>query len=443
MTKFFFSTCFPAAGKTTGSAKSTVGAPQVRLRHVVWLLAALGVNLGAATTGLAPAAYAQAKESLRPEVGRPLQAAEDALRAQKYKDALSRVREAEAIGGKSPYESYMIDRIRGAAAMGAGDNETAARSFESAMNSGRMSAADQAKVVQALASLYYRAGDYPKAIIWLQRAQKEGLGDGDTRALLVQAYYLSGDLPRAQKELQSDLDSGAKAGRAPTETQLKLLTSIAIKQNDKAAYLSALERLVANYPTKEYWADLLQRTQSKPGFSDRLTLDVDRLKLALGQLTTASGYMEMSQLALQAGFPAEGKKVVELGYKNGVLGTGAEAARHKRLQDLADKNAAEDARTMAASEAAATKNPEGTAMVNLGYAIVSAGQFDKGISMMEQGIARGGLKRPEDAKLHLGIAYLQAGKKAEGIKTLKTVQGADGTADLARYWIILANHPAA
>ncbi|GAC1417821.1 MAG: hypothetical protein NVSMB6_20010 [Burkholderiaceae bacterium] len=63
--------------------------------------------------------------------------------------------------------------------------------------------------------------------------------------------------------------------------------------------------------------------------------------------------------------------------------------------------------------------------------------------MMEQGIARGGLKRPEDAKLHLGIAYLQAGKKAEAIKMLKTVQGGDGTADLARYWIILANHPIA
>jgi len=41
--------------------------------------------------------------------------------------------------------------------------------------------------------------------------------------------------------------------------------------------------------------------------------------------------------------------------------------------------------------------------------------------------------------LHLGIAQLQAGKKAAAIKTLKTVQGNDGTADLARYWIIYAN----
>ena len=87
--------------------------------------------------------------------------------------------------------------------------------------------------------------------------------------------------------------------------------------------------------------------------------------------------------------------------------------------------------------------PIATAMVNLGYALVTAGQTDKGIKMMEDGIARGGLKRPDDARLHLGVAYLQAGKKAEAIKTLKTVQGTDGAADLARYWVIMANHPAA
>ncbi len=394
-----------------------------------------------ADIGLIGTAQAQAAEKIRPEIGKPLQAAQDAIRAQKYRDALNRVHEADAVGGKTPYETYMIDRTRGAAAMGAGDNETAGRSFEAALNSGRVAQGEQAKIIQALASLYYRAGDYPKAIIWLQRASKDGVGDGEDRALLIQAYYLNGDMAKAQKELQADLAAGEKAGRAPSEIQLKLMASIAAKQNDTGAYVATLERQVANYPTKESWADLLQRTQRKPGFADRLTLDIDRLKLAIGQLTSTADFMEMSQLALQQGLPAEGKKIVELGYKNGALGTGTEAARHKRLQDLANKSAADDQKTMATSEADAVKAKDGTAQVNLGYALVTAGQADKGIAMMEEGIAKGGLKRPDDARLHLGIAQLQAGKKAEAIKTLKTVQGTDGTADLARYWIILANHP--
>ena len=415
----------------------------VRLKLVAVLVAALGLNVATGLVGMTPAAHAQARESVRPELAKPLQAAQDAIRAQKFKEALNRLRDVDAIGGKSAFEQYMVDRTRGAAAMGAGENELAGRSFESALNSGRMSAGDQAKVVQALISLYYRAQDYPKAIFWMQRAIKDGSADNETRALLVQSYYLSGDLTRAQKELQNDLAAAERAGRAPSEGQLQLMANLASKQNDKAAYVATMERLVANYPTKAYWADLVSRVQGKPGFADRLVLDLDRLKLALGQINTSADYMEMSQLALQAGFPAEGKKIVDNGYAKGVLGTGAEAARHKRLQDLADKNAAEDLKNLAANEAEAQKAKDGTALVNLGYALVTAGQTDKGIAMIVEGITRGGLKRPDDARLHLGLAYLQAGKKADAIKTFKTVQGTDGTAELARYWIILTNRPLA
>ncbi|MBC7415037.1 MAG: tetratricopeptide repeat protein [Herminiimonas sp.] len=414
-----------------------------RLKLIAVLVAAIGINVATGLIGVAPAAHAQAKESVRPELAKPLQAAQDAIRAQKFKEALNRLQAVDAIGGKTPFETYMVDRTRGAAAMGAGENELAGRSFESALNSGRMNAGDQAKVVQALISLYYRAQDYPKAIVWMQRAIKDGTADNETRALLVQSYYLSGDLPRAQKELQNDMAAADRAGRAPTESQLQLMANLASKSNDKAAYVATMERLVANYPTKAYWADLLSRVQGKPGFADRLVLDLDRLKLALGQLSTTADYMEMSQLALQAGFPAEGKKIVELGFSKGVLGTGAEAARHKRLQDLANKNAAEDLKAMAANEAEAQKDKDGTALVNLGYDLVTAGQTDKGIALMQAGITRGGLKRPDDARLHLGLAYLQAGKKAEAIKAFKTVQGTDGAADLARYWIILTNRPMA
>ena len=72
---------------------------------------------------------------------------------------------------------------------------------------------------------------------------------------------------------------------------------------------------------------------------------------------------------------------------------------------------------------------------------MSAGQFDTGLALMEQGIAKGGLRRPDEAKLHLGIAYLSAGQKAKAIQTFRDVGGTDGTADLARLWLIHAQRP--
>jgi Tfp pilus assembly protein PilF len=69
------------------------------------------------------------------------------------------------------------------------------------------------------------------------------------------------------------------------------------------------------------------------------------------------------------------------------------------------------------------------------------GQFDKGIALMEQGIDKGDLKHPDDAKLHLGMAYLQADKKSKALQTFKAVQGTDGTSELAHLWAIAATHP--
>ncbi len=401
----------------------------------------VGMIATAHAQAAASAATAPAAESVRPEIAKPLQAAQDLVRAQKYKEALEQTALADAVPAKTPFETYMIDRTRGAAALASGDTATASRSFEAALAANRTAPDEQAKIVKAVAGMYYQAADYPKAIAWLQRAIKEGSADAETRNLLMQSYYLGGDMVQASRELQAELAAGEKAGRAPTETQLRLQMSIAVKQGDKAGTAAAMDRLIAAYPTKEYWADVMQRLRSKPGFADHLVLDFDRLKLALGQLNTTGDVTEMAQLSMQAGFPAEAKKVVDLGYQKGLLGSGPDAARHKKLQDAAGKSAADDLKTMASSETEARKGKDGTALVNLGFALVTAGQAERGIAMMEEGIARGGLRRPDEARLHLGIAYLQAGKKAEALKALATVQGTDGAADLARYWTILANRP--
>ena len=89
-------------------------------------------------------------------------------------------------------------------------------------------------------------------------------------------------------------------------------------------------------------------------------------------------------------------------------------------------------------QAAAAK--EGTGLVNIGLNLIFNGQNDKGLALMEQGMGKGGLKRPDDARLHLGYAYLLAGQKAKAAQTFKAVQGTDGSADLARLWLLQMQH---
>jgi hypothetical protein len=377
-----------------------------------------------------------AAQSLRPEVGKPLKDAGDALKAKRYADAAAKVREADNAPNKTAAEQAVIDRMRFAIAVPAGDISTEV----ALVSAGKLPAADQLRLVQAIAGQYYTQRDYTNAATWTQRYFKEGGTDPQMRAILLQSYYLAGDCGNVSRLLAGDLSEDT--GRAPPEDQLQMLYGCYLKSKDYAGQALALERLVAYYPKREYWADLLSRIERKPGFSDRLSLDVYRLKLATGLVTTTSDYMEAAQMALGDDYTAEAKKIVDQGYAAKILGSGTDVERQKRLADLAAKRYAEGQAALAKAEADANASHEGNELVTLGYNYVGYGQAAKGISLMEQGIKKGGLRRPEDAKLHLGIAYLQAGQKAKAQQILKTVGGTDGAADLARLWSLQARRTA-
>src|SRR3990170_4747695 len=102
-------------------------------------LAAALLGGGAVTGALLPATV-HAQDAVRPEVGKPLQAAQELIRARKFEEALAKVREADAVGGKTANENFLIERMRLAAASGAGDADTAAKSYEAI--AARLSGAD-------------------------------------------------------------------------------------------------------------------------------------------------------------------------------------------------------------------------------------------------------------------------------------------------------------
>jgi hypothetical protein len=405
-----------------------------RLAHLGLALAALGFTAAAPVVGLAPA---YAAETLRPEVGKPLQEAQQLMKQGKNKEALARLRELDKVGGKSPNETYLIERTRAGAASAAGEYETAAKAFEYLIGSGKLSGAEKAQFSEGLIGIYMRAGDLGKANAAIERQLKDH-DDPKLRAYLMQNYYKQGNVTALENELRNAEKRGTLS-----EDQLGMLANVQLKKNDKAGYVNTIEKLAASYPKPQYWSDLLNRVQGKPGFSGRLMVDVWRLKLANNLMKKPSEYMEMAQLVLQAKAPAESIKVIDKGYKAGALGTGPDAARHQRLKDLAEKTLADQNKTFATDEAQLTKEGDNDGLAALGYSLVQSGQADKGLKMMEAAIKTNKLKYPEDAKLHLGEAYAVAGKKQQAISTLKSVGGKDGTADLARYFIMAINKPAA
>ena len=414
-----------------------------RMRLAGAVLAGMAIAAGGlGFTALAPIASALAQEqkgggnTVRPEIGKPIQAALDLLKSKRARDALAKLQEADAVTGKTPYEAYLVERVRGQAAAAAGDAVVAARAFEVTAASPAVSGGERLQFLAGAAGQYYQAKSYGKAAELGARYLKEGGTDKSIRTLYIQALYLGNEFARAASEVLADVQTDEAAGRTPTEVQLQLLTDSYQKQKDQKGYANALEKLLTYYPKRDYWLNAIYGASGRSGSSDRLALDLARLRFATGTMQATNEYMEAAQLSLQAGYPAEAKKFIDQGYAAGRLGAGPEAERHKRLRDLAAKSLAEDMKTLGQDDTQVAGAKEGTALVNSGLNYVLQGDSGKGLAMMEQGMRKGGVKNPEDARLRLGYAYQVAGQKQKAIQVFKSVQGGDGPASLARLWII-------
>lgn len=379
--------------------------------------------------------WAQPTEPLRSEVAKPLQAAQEALRAGNGADAMARIKEAAAVPQLNGQERYLIDRMRGPAAAMAGDYPEALRSFDSALASGRPTATERVALWLAMVQSAQRANDAGAVV----RAARGYLAEGGTeprvRQALAQALDALQDHAGMVQALQALVAADEAAGRKTAEEVLKLLAAGQLKLADAAGYRKTLERLVVAYPSPAYWADLIARLQAQADFPPRLQIDAQRLARQVGALADRADHLEYVDLALQSGQPAEALAAFDEGVAKGLLGRGASADADQRRRQVLAKAAAEDRAQAAQSEAAARRAADGQPLVSLGLALMFMGQADKGLAMMAEGIAKGVQRQPDEARLRWGEALWLAGRRDAALAAWEPLtQQATAAAQLARLW---------
>ena len=83
------------------------------LRAALLAAGLTGAAFGLTTTHVALAADAKpaAQEKISAKVGKPLKAAQDAIQAKNWDAANAAIAEANALEGKTPYETYMTNEM--------------------------------------------------------------------------------------------------------------------------------------------------------------------------------------------------------------------------------------------------------------------------------------------------------------------------------------------
>ena len=421
-----------------------------RLARLCLLLAAVGLNTAPvlmtsahAQKDAAPAAAQQ--NTVRPELAKLFDPAQvqPLVSAKNFTELQNRIAQAEALPNKTPYETYVVTRMKMVHASASGNDAAFMTTAEQVLQSGFEPKEMQPKLVLAMADVSYKAKNYAAAVEQIKRYESMGGDMTSARPLLVRAQYLNKDYASAKTQLLQTVADTEKAGKVPSQEDLKLLLSAANETKDNAAYETAVQKMIAYYPSDEMWSEMIRvGVIRKPGFDQNNYLPVLRLQHAVTKTMREDDYIDLAETALRDGFPTEAKNVLDAGYAAGVLGKGANAKAHDSLRSRANKGAADDAKNIAAGEASASKSKNGAGLVNLGWAYVTMGQHDKGIGFIQQGIAKGGLKQPDEAKIRLAAAQAKAGRKDEAIKTFESVKAGGGLSDVARIWALSLRQPA-
>lgn len=392
------------------------------------------IVVAAAVMSVAFAASAQG-QSLRPQVGEPLQQAADLLRAGKTQAAFAKIRQAEQVRNPTAAEQLTIARMKGSVAQRSGDHAVVVEAFEAVFAGAP--ADEQRRLAEAIAYAHAQQRHWDRARQWIAKARQLGAGSPSLHELQTFVQAQSGDFAAIARASAAAVAAAEEAGKRPAEDELLRLADAQQRSGAVGEYFGTLEKLLVYYPKQDYWRAWLDQLARQPGVAGRRALDVLRLRLASGTLDTTGDVMAMAQLALQARLPEEAVKVIYQGYANGLLGHGDAAQRHQRLRDLALKDRAERRSSIEAEAQQAAG--DGNGLVDVGYVYVTMGEVDKGIALIERGIVNGGLKHPQQARLRLGMAQIQSTTtKAAGLKTLRSVKGADGSAEIGRAWALLA-----
>lgn len=396
-----------------------------------------------AQTAAAPAAPAASAPTLRAEVAKPLQAVQDAIKAANYAEAAARLAEAEAMPGLTPYEAYLVQRLKAPVQFGQGDQAGALATFEGVLGSPLLTAAERPGMLETTIKLALQLKDYPRTTRWMKTYVAEGGSNAEIRRLYPQVLSVTGDHAGVVGELAPLVAADAAAKRSTPEATLRLLAGSQNALKDSAGYLVTLEKLAASTGKPEYWGELIARSTDREGFAvERLRLDVYRLRAAVGLKAGPGETGDWAFRANQAGLPAEAQKLLDEGFAAGLLGKDDNAEADRKLREAAAKSARQEAATLADNEAAALKAKDGNAAFGLGLSVSGTGAHERALALMTQGLAKGGLRRPDDAMLHLGLVQWRAGKIEDAQRSFAAVKGADGTADLARLWTAYLASPA-
>ncbi|HEX4050179.1 MAG TPA: hypothetical protein VHY19_04800 [Steroidobacteraceae bacterium] len=368
-------------------------------------------------------------------LGKDLKAAQDAQKAQNWSLEAQKLHDALAAHGKrTPYDDFVIDSWLGVADVQLKNYPEAAPALEAAAESQYAAAAQQQVMLPTVVSLYSQLQQYPKAIAVGQYAMQHGVTASSLYVTVAVDQNDVGQFKDAAATIQQLIVKEPK----PEEQYLQFQLDAYNHASDQPDASKVIDELVTYYPKPSYWIEALQPVLKMSGNDAHLQLDVYRLMNDAGALNMANTCAQMADLSFNAGYPGETVAVLQRAFANNVFTDPSDVTRYQHMLMGAMQKVTEDEASLPSQQSKAEMAATGDPLVGVGAAYLSYGQADKAASVISQGIAKGGLKYPDEANLLLGMAQLKSHNAAAAGGSFDKVGKSDneGYAQLGKLWLL-------
>jgi Tfp pilus assembly protein PilF len=397
-------------------------------------------------SGVTPfsAAYAQEKQkdtretrrtpALRNKVYEKLAEAQAAAEAKDLRGAEKILDGMVAAGGKKALNSYELANVYNLYAFIYYSQESytkALKAYEEVVSQPDIPLAMEINTRYTIAQLYFVQEDWKRGIDallkWFDMTESPNAA---AYVLLAQGYYQIKDYDKALINVEKAISDYDEKGKLPKEQWYNLARFLHFEKGNINKTVEVLEILLTHYPKKQYWVQLSHMYGEQKKDSEQLA--AMETAYDQGMLDKGTEQVTMAYLFLNGDVPYKAAKVMDAGLKNGSI---EDTSKNWEVAGSAWRQAQEVDKSIPAMEKAAAKSDTGELYARLGNVYLDGDQNEKAISAINKGLSRGGVKRPDNARLVLGMAYFNT-KQYDKARDAFTAAARDERSEkYARQWI--------
>ncbi len=282
-----------------------------------------------------------------------------------------------------------------------------------------------------IAQLYFVQEKWQQGIdallIWFDLNEQP---NADAYVLLAQGYYQVKKYDLALKNVETAISMHETAGKLPKEQWYNLARFLYFDKDDFDSALDVLNTLLIYYPKKQYWVQASHLYGEKK--DDKRQLALMEAAYEQGLLDRSSEVVSMAYLYLNAEVPYYAGSVMEQGFDNELLD---DKSKNYELAGSSWAQAREVAKSIPMMEKAAAKSEEGELYVRLGNVYLDGDQFAKAADSVQKGLDKGGVKRPDQARLVLGMAYFNLGEYNKARRAFRDAGKDERSAKYSQQWL--------